>query len=87
MFGLFESIAIAIFGVGVFGIAVDDELYRLLNTVANLGTVALLVWHQRHVRRELEPKVDQAAALIRRKLGDRDPRTDGGPPHGVERRT
>lgn len=72
---LFELAAIIAASVSVFGITVDDELYRTLNTVANLATVALLVWHQSHVRRQLEPRVEQTAALVRRKLGDRDDHT------------
>lgn len=84
--GIFELSAVAVFGLSIFGVVVDDQLYRLLNTVANLATVALLVWHQRHVRKQLEPKVDESTALIRRKLGDRDPDSDSIPPDGVDRR-
>lgn len=65
----------AVLAVTGIGVVVDDELYRLLNTVANLGTVALLLWHQRHVRKQLEPKVDKVEAIVTRSLDERDPST------------
>lgn len=81
---MFTAIAALICATIALGgaVVVDDAFYRLLNTVANMGTVVLLVWHQRHVRRNLEPKVDQTAAVVNRTLGERDnahPETYRGP--------
>lgn len=79
---MFELLGALVIGSLLFGVVADDEFYRLLNTVANLATVTLLVWHQRHVKQTLEPKVDAAVSVVTRKLGDRDPDstdTYGGP--------
>lgn len=73
---MFEVLAGTIIATTLFGVVVDDELYRTLNTFANLATVALLVWHQRHVRKQIEPQVKQAAAVIKRELGTREPGPD-----------
>lgn len=83
---MFELVAALVIGSLLFGAVSDDEVVRLINTLANLGTVALLVWHQRHVKRELEPKVDDAVAVVKRKLGDRDPGCDPNGYTGPERR-
>lgn len=82
----FELAAALVIGSLLFGAVGDDEIVRLLNTVANLATVMLLVWHQRRVRTELEPKVDDALAVVKRKLGDRDPGCDPNGYTGPERR-
>lgn len=55
----------------VFAVTVDDELYRLCNTVGQLVTIVLLIWQQRHVRR-IEPEVQETAAVVRRQLGERN---------------
>ena len=68
---LFEALAVIILTANVLGVVVDDELYRTVNTLANLATVMLLVWHQRHVRKQIEPEVKDTAAMVKRKLGDR----------------
>lgn len=70
---MFEAVAISIIATTLFGVVVDDELYRFLNTVANMATVALLVWHQRRVRRKIEPQVEDTAAVVKRELGTRIP--------------
>lgn len=78
---MFDTVAALVIGSLLLGVVTDDELFRMVNTLANLATVALLVWHQRHVTKTLEPKVDTAVAVVTRKLGDRDPECDeyGGP--------
>lgn len=63
----------------VFGVLVTDELYRLLNTVTQFGTVALLVWQQQHIKRNIEPEVKDTAAVVKRKLGERTPETGDTP--------
>lgn len=56
----------------LFGVVVDDELFRLANTLANFATVALVVWHQHHVRHQIEPEVKETAAVVKRQLGERN---------------
>lgn len=89
---MFEVLATGVIAATLFGVVVDDALYHLLNTVVNLATVVLLVWHQRHVRTRIEPDVKDTAAVVKdtaavvkRKLGTRDP--DGPNGHtGPDRR-
>lgn len=82
---MFELAAAALIAMVISGVVIDDEFYRLLNTFANMGTLWLLIWHQRHVRKELEPKVDKVERIVTRKLGTRNP---SPPQHwdGTERR-
>lgn len=68
---MFEVVGAMIVAVNLFGVVVDDQLYSTIQTLANLATVFLLVWHQRHVRREIEPDVKETAATIRRRIGGR----------------
>lgn len=70
---MFELIAALVIGSLLLGAVSDAELVRLLNTLANLATVALLVWHQRRVRKTIEPKLDDTRSIVKRKLGDREP--------------
>lgn len=60
----------------LFGVVVDDELFRFANTLANFATVALVVWHQHHVRRQIEPEVKETAAVVKRQLGERNTHRD-----------
>lgn len=83
---MFELIATLVIGSLLLGVVSDDEIVRTINTLANLATVALLVWHQRHMKQSLEPKVDAAVAVVNRKLGDRGPQPEPGQWNGVERR-
>lgn len=85
---MFVTAAAIVITTTLLGVVVDDELYRLLNTIANFTTVALLVWHQQHVRKHVEPEVKDTAAVVRRELGTRTP-GDCDPPetyNGPERR-
>lgn len=85
---MFECIGIIIAVSLVFGVVVDDELFRLMNTVSNFLTVALLIWHQRHVRNRIEPELHDTAAVVRRQLGERRRAggNDPGPYTGPDRR-
>lgn len=75
MFGIVATIAAASLLYGV----VDGEMFRLANTVANFATVALIVWHQHHVRKQIEPTLNDAAAVVKRQLGERAPQGDDTP--------
>jgi hypothetical protein len=73
---MFELVALLAVASLMFGVIADEELFRLVNTLANFATVALIVWHQQHVRRKLEPEVKDAAAIVKRQLGERHPSPD-----------
>lgn len=55
---MFEAVALATIAV-LFGTSIlsDDEVIKFANTIANMVTVALLIWHQRKIRKEIEPAV------------------------------
>lgn len=83
---MFAVIAAAAVMSLVFGIVVDSEFYRLANTCANFATVALIVWHQRHIRKQIEPEVKETAAVVKRQLGERDSRSPDEKYVGPDRR-
>lgn len=66
---------------GVFASLVDADLERLVTAVLTFANTGLLVWQSGKVRR-----VDDVAALAKRKLGDRKPGPADPPWTGVERR-
>lgn len=74
---MFEVIAVVVaagfVGNLIFGIIIDDQFYVTVNTLANLATVALLVWHQRHIKKQIEPEVKDTATIVKRQLGERSP--------------
>ncbi len=81
---MFETLAATVIATVLLGVVADDGLYQLLSTTANLATVALLVWHQRHIRREIEPEVKETATVVKRRLGTRNGNDQTY--HGSERR-
>lgn len=61
---MFTFVAILIGGVFATNALIDDETIRLLNTLANFGTIVLLIWRERYLRRHVEPKVDAVVEKV-----------------------
>lgn len=70
---MFELLGILVIAATLIGVVIDDELYRLLNTAGQFATIALLVWHQHHIKKAIEPEVKDTAAVVKRELGTRIP--------------
>jgi hypothetical protein len=73
--------------LGTLGSAVtSSDFERLATAVLVLVNTVINIWHYRHIRKEVEPKLEQTKAVVVRTLGERDP-SQGTDYDGTERRS
>jgi len=55
----------SLFGTIFADVMFSEEWIRVANTFLNFLTIALLVFRERHIRKDLQPKVDEVVEKVK----------------------